>query len=337
MKDVIAKLNKGVSLNHEEMRNVMAAIMSGKTSPEKIGAFLLALRQKGPTVEEITAGAEIMREFVIRVPTHQKAIMDTCGTGGDKLGTFNISSVVSLIIAAAGVAVAKHGNRSVSSRCGSADIFEALGVNLSLSPEELGQCLDKVGLAFLFAQKLHPAMKHVAPVRRQLGVETIFNILGPLTNPAFATRQMMGVYEESLVEPLAYVLKNLGLQRAIVFHGEDGLDEITTTAATVVAEYKDDEVKVYKVHPSDFGLKEAKKKDLLGGDLQTNKEIILNILKGEKSPKRDIVLFNAAFGLYVGGVVTNVEDGLAMAAKILDEGKANQKLVELKEFTAHVE
>lgn len=333
MKAYIAKLKDKKNLTAQEMEEVMQGIMSAAVSPEEMAAFLLALRAKGPTIEEITAAARIMRQFAKSVKTRHKTILDTCGTGGDQKGTFNVSTVSALVVAACGVVVAKHGNRSISSQCGSADVLEALGVNLDLTAEQLGECLDRVGIAFLFAQRLHPAMKHVAAVRKKLGVETIFNILGPLTNPANATHQMVGVYDKSFVNPLAHVLKGLGLKRAFVVHGSDGLDEATITGASFVSEYNGHEIISYAVSPAEHGIKIAKSEDLTGGDLSVNTKIVRDILSGQKGPKRDMVVFNAACALYVAGAADSIGQGVVLAGDAIDAGKARQKLEELKEFT----
>ena len=330
---LIEKIQNNEDLSQDEMQTIMKQIMSGEASADIMEKFLLALRAKGPTVEEITGAATIMREFVVKVPTHHPVILDTCGTGGDKKNTFNISTVSALVVAGAGGVVAKHGNRSVSSTCGSADILEALGVNLNMDPQYLEKCLEDVGIAFLFAQKMHPAMKHVGPVRKALGVETIFNILGPLTNPAQATHQMMGVYHRDFVEPLAHVLKNLGLQKALVVHGADGLDEITTTTVTYAAEYNGSDVQMYEIHPEQFGMAMASDEDLQGGDLEINIQIVRDILDGQSGPKRDIVCLNAAYALYISEIAATVEEGLQKAQESLDTGKARQTLERLVEFT----
>jgi anthranilate phosphoribosyltransferase len=333
MKPFILKLKQSENLLQHEIEEVMHAIMSGDAPKEEIATFLMALREKGATVEEITGAAKIMRQFAVKIKTKHKDILDTCGTGGDKKGTFNISTITALVVAGAGCIVAKHGNRSMSSKCGSADVLEGLGVNLNLSEELLGECLDQVGIAFLFAQKMHPAMKNVADVRKELGVETIFNILGPLTNPAGATHQMMGVYNHDLVDPMAHVLQNLGSKKAIVVHGADGLDEITTTRETFISELSNNEVIDYHISPEELGVEIAKEEDLRGGDIDTNVSIARAILSGEKGPKRDIVLVNAAYGLYVGEKVTSVTEGMQLAAKTIDSGKAKSKLEELVAFT----
>ena len=333
MKTYIERLKNNEDLSIPEIEEVMKLIMSGQAPKDDIAAFLLALREKGATVDEITGAAMIMRECVVPVIAQQAVIVDTCGTGGDKKGTFNVSTVVALAVAGAGVTVAKHGNRSVSSQCGSADVLEALGVNIHLNAQQLSQCLERVGIAFLFAQGLHPAMRHVAPARRELGVETIFNILGPLTNPARATHQMMGVYSPSLLEPLAHVLKNLGLKKALVVHGGDGLDEITTTAETQVSEFDGEAIRSYSIAPEDFKFKRAAESDLKGGTLQENTAIAREILAGKRSAKRDIVLMNAGHALYIAEAAKTAADGIRLAAKSIDSGKALEKLDALIAFT----
>lgn len=333
MKHYLEKLAQRENLSRKEIGKVMELIMSGKATKPEINDFLLMLNDKGPTVDEITGAAQIMREFCVAVDAKKEVVLDTCGTGGDKKDTFNISTITAFVVAGAGVVVAKHGNRSVSSRCGSADILEALGVNIAVEAEHLSECLDKVGVAFLFAQKLHPAMKNVAEIRKELGVKTIFNILGPLTNPARATHQILGVYSRDLVEPMANVLKHLGLRRALVVHGADGLDEITTTTKTFVSEFNGREVISYDIDPTELGIKTASENDLKGGDIVLNTAIATEILKGIKGPKRDIVLLNAAYALYTAEKVKNVGDGLRMAADSIDSGRAMEKLEKLKEFT----
>ncbi|MDO8580151.1 MAG: anthranilate phosphoribosyltransferase [Candidatus Omnitrophota bacterium] len=333
MRDFIDKIDKKQNLRQEEIAQVMHMIMEGEATQDEMADFLLSLRAKGPTVEEITGAATIMRKFVIPISTKHKSVLDTCGTGGDKKNTFNISTTVALVVAGAGVIVAKHGNRSISSKCGSACVLEALGVYLDLSKEQLGECLDEVGIAFLFAQKLHPAMKNVASVRKQLGVETIFNVLGPLTNPAAATHQMVGVYHRDLVEPIAHVLKNLGLRRAVVVHGADGLDEITTTAETFISEFNGQEILSYTIDPQEVGISLAKPSELEGGDIARNVKIVEAILNGQKGPQRDIVLFNAAYALYTAEKTKDISQALKLAQQSLDSGKAKSKLEELKRFT----
>ncbi len=337
MRDYIYQIQQGENLSHDEITVVMELIMSGQVHVEEIKNFLLALNKKGPTVEEITASALIMRKFVVPVKTHHEIILDTCGTGGDHKNTFNISTVAAIVVAASGVAVAKHGNRSVSSRCGSADVLEALGVNLHIEERHLGECLNKIGLVFLFAQRLHPAMKNVAFARQELGVKTIFNVLGPLTNPAQATHQMMGVYSRDLLGPMAQVLKNLGLKRALVVHGNDGLDEITTTDKTFVSEFNGQEIISYDIDPDELGIPRARIEDLSGGNVADNASIALDILKGnDRGPRYFIVLVNAAYALYTANAVENLKQGIRMAEHAIDSRRAIGKLEELKEFTNRV-
>ena len=334
MKKYIEKIKAGQDLSAELMADAVKEIMSGAVCEEDMVSFLLALREKGPTVDEITGAALTMREFSIKVNSQKyKNILDTCGTGGDKLGTFNISTVAAFVVAGAGGIVAKHGNRSVSSKCGSADVLESLGVNVQMDVERLDGCLDKVGIAFLFAQKLHPAMKYAAPVRKSLGVETIFNVLGPLTNPARATHQMMGIYKQSFVEPMAHVLKNLGLKKALVVHGIDGLDEITTTAKTFASEFNGKEVINYVISPEKYDIPYASIEDITGGELSVNTQIVEDILNGEQGPKRDIVVLNAAHALYISELAKSVEEGIDLAKDSIDKGKALEKLKLLKEYT----
>ncbi len=329
----IQKLQNRQDLTEGEIQAVMRLIMSGQAPHQSMAAFLIALNEKSPSIEEITGAAKILRDFSLEVKTKHPVVLDTCGTGGDKKGTFNISTITAFVVAGAGVVLAKHGNRSVSSHCGSADVLEALGVNISIDQKYLGECLDRIGIAFLFAQKLHPALKNVAAVRKSLGTETIFNILGPLLNPAKATHQMMGVYSRDYVEPLARVLKNLGLRRAFVVHGHDGLDEVTTTAKTFVSEFNGHEILSYDIDPVELGFLPAKESDLKGLDLKGNAAIVLDVLKGALGPKRDIVVLNAACALYCAEKVLSISEGIALANDSIDSGKALQKLEELKAFT----
>ena len=336
IKSAIQKIQNKDNLSEKEITVVMETLMSGQAAENDIRDFLVALNKKGPTVQEITAAAKIMRRFCQPLENSHEVILDTCGTGGDNSNTFNISTVVALVVAACDVVVAKHGNRSVSSRCGSADILEGLGVNLEIEQTHVARCLDEIGIAFLFAPKFHPAMKHVANVRKALGVKTIFNILGPLTNPAGATHQMMGVYSRDLVEPLAFVLKDLGLKRALIVHGSDGLDEITTTGKTYVGEFNGDEVISYDLDPEEFGIQRATMSELRGGDLATNIQIIDYILAGKRSAARDIVVVNAAYALYTAQAVDRITDGIYRAHDALDSGLAKKKLKQLKDFTQNV-
>jgi anthranilate phosphoribosyltransferase len=311
--------------------------MSGAATHAQMGAFLTALRMKGETVEELIGFAQVMREKVVRIHargnnvagmsgTDRDMLIDTCGTGGDATGTFNVSTATAFVVAGAGLRVAKHGNRSVSSLCGSADVVETLGISLELSPEQVTRCIEEVGIGFLYAPLLHTAMKHVMPARREMGVRTVFNMLGPLTNPASANAQIIGVYSAALTEPLARVLAELGTVRAFVVHGADNLDEISNTGESRVSEVREGQVRTYTVRPEDFGLARASIKDLQGGDRLQNAEIIRAILGGEPGPRRDIVLMNAAAALVAGGKARDLKDGVGVAAQSIDSGKARGKL-----------
>ncbi|MDP2654813.1 MAG: anthranilate phosphoribosyltransferase [Candidatus Omnitrophota bacterium] len=332
-RECIVKIRSGLDLSQAEIGAVMQEIMSGSAPAQEIKDFLLALNDKGPTVDEITGAAQILRQFSIRVPAQSPVVMDTCGTGGDRKDTFNISSLVALAVAGAGVTVAKHGNRSVSSRCGSADVLEGLGVKLDIPAERLSECLDKIGIAFLFAQRLHPAMKNVAAVRKELGVKTIFNILGPLINPAFATHQVIGIYSRDFVGPMAQVLKNLGIARALVVHGSDGLDEITTTGKTFASEFNGRDVVSYEIDPKQFGIAPVEESALKGGDLSANLQIARDVLGGVKGPQREIVVLNAAYALLIAGKAADVKQGMTLAAQSLDSGAARKKLEDMVRFT----
>ena len=333
MREILEKLHHKQDLTPVEMRAAMVAIMNGRVLDADIRDFLLGLNAKGFTVDEITAAAEVMRECVVPVRTGCPRVFDIVGTGGDARHSFNISTTAAFVIAAAGVKVAKHGNRSVSSLCGSADVLEALGVNISMPHERLAACLEEAGIVFLFAPGHHPAMKHVASARKALGVKTIFNILGPLTNPAFATHQMMGVYSYPLVAQMAQVLKNLGAARVVVVHSADGLDEVSTASKTFVTELDGGSLHSYEVFPETFGLPRAMEADFKGGDKDVNARILRSILEGEKGPRRDIVLMNAAFGLYTAGAAASPAQGIILARAMIDGGAALGKLEQLKEFT----
>jgi len=326
IEEIISKLIEKKDLTFEEMRSAMKQIMTGKVETAQIVSFLTALSSKGETPQEITAAAVVMREFVTKIDTVHNVIFDTCGTGGDCKGTFNISTIVAFVVAGCGIAVAKHGNRSVSSKCGSADLLESLGVNIAMSKEKIQDCLDKIGISFLFAPNLHPAMKYAMPARKQMAKRTIFNILGPLTNPANATHQILGVYDKELIEPLITVLKNLGLRHALVIHGLDGLDEITTTAESLISELKDNNIRSYKISPEEFGIKKAKLDDLKGKDAKSNSDIARDILKGREGAKRDIVLLNAACAIYTADKAKDIKQGLRLAKESIDSGKAKEKL-----------
>ena len=308
----------------------MNHIMKGEATASQIGAFLMGLRMKGETTEEIAGCAKAMRDNATRVDLGSTYAIDTCGTGGDGGKTFNISSAAAIIASAAGVKVAKHGNRAVSSKSGSADVLTELGINIDLSPEAATTIIKENGMAFLFAQNYHSAMKNAAGPRRELGTRTIFNILGPLTNPSFVKGQVLGVFNKALTHPVAEVLKELGLERALVVHGEDGLDEITTTGNSYVSELKNGKVIDYIVNPKDFNIKLAEAADIEGDTAVENAAIILNILKGEKGPRRDIVVLNSAAALYVGKVCDSLAEGISLAEEIIDSGKALEKLEELR-------
>lgn len=322
--DALKKIVAGQNLSADESAEVMSCIMEGQATPVQIGAFLVALRMKGETSEEISGFARSMREHSIKVPATRPVLVDTCGTGGAARKTFNISTTSAFIAAGAGVAVAKHGNRAASSLCGSADVLEALGVNLDVTPERLGKIIDEVGVGFLFARALHPAMKFAAPVRSELGVRTVFNMLGPLTNPAGAKRQVLGVFEPWGVELLAGALQQLGTERAMVVHGLEGLDEISTLGETMVSEVKDGGVKSYSLKPSDVGLKPGSIEEIGGGDAAHNAEVFQQVLSGGAPAAREIACLNAAAALYVAGVVDNLQDGLAKADISVSSGAAEE-------------
>ncbi|MGH7429286.1 MAG: anthranilate phosphoribosyltransferase [Candidatus Methylomirabilaceae bacterium] len=340
----LKKVVEREDLSAEEAFLTMDEIMSGKATDPQIAAFLTALRMKGETVPEITGFARAMREKVtpIKVRGHvdasisgtdREALVDTCGTGGDASNTFNISTATAFVVAGAGIPVAKHGNRSVSSLCGSADVLEALGVSLELTPEQVGDCIDRVGIGFLYAPLLHKAMKYVMPARREIKIRTVFNILGPLTNPAGASAQVMGVYQESLTEPLARVLSELGTRRAFVVHGLDGLDEVSPAAETKISEVKNGHVQSYKVSPEDFGVTRARLSDLRGGNAAENAETIRRILGGETGPKRDVVLMNASLAIAAGGKAGDLKEGVTIAAQSINSGAAREKLTRLVAFS----
>ncbi len=326
MQEAIAKVIDGDDLRRDEMTDVMNQIMSGEATDAQIGAFLIALRMKGESVDEIAGAAAVMREKATPIATKHDVLVDTCGTGGDHSGTFNISTTAALVAAGAGLCVAKHGNRAATSQSGSADVLMALGVNIEASPETVSRCLDEVGIGFLFAPALHGAMKYAIGPRREIGVRTIFNALGPLTNPAGAKRQVIGVYSAALTETLAGVLASLGAERAYVVHGSDGLDEMTLTGPTKVSELKDGSVSTYRVSPGDFGLGEARADALKGGDADSNAAITLSVLKGAEGPARDIALLNAAAAIVAGDKASDLRAGILIAAEAIDSGRALAKL-----------
>ncbi|MCS7152177.1 MAG: anthranilate phosphoribosyltransferase [Endomicrobia bacterium] len=350
IKEAIQKVVNRQNLNETEMIEVMTEIMSGEATEAQIAAFITALRMKGETVEEITAAAKVLRQFVTPVKLTKgklvsigrkevtnidyDTVTDTCGTGGDGARTFNISTATAFVVAGCDVLVAKHGNRSVSSFCGSADVVERLGIKLDITKEQAEKCLSEVGIVFLFAPVWHPAMKYAIGPRRQIGIRTIFNIIGPLANPAFANTQLLGVYSEELVKPITEVLKNLGTKRAFVVHGKDTIDEVSITGETVVGELNNGEIKVYTVTPEQFNIKRANIDTLKGGDAEQNAKIIIEILSGkDKSARRDIVVLNSAFALVAAGRVKTVEEGMLLAAESIDRGYALHKLELLKQYT----
>jgi anthranilate phosphoribosyltransferase len=343
--DVLHRLaNHRQSLSRDEARDVMTEVLTGLCTDAQIAALLVALHMKGETVEEIVGFAEAIRAAATPLVLHKNstldvsdterdALVDTCGTGGDTSGTFNISTATALVAAGAGVRVAKHGNRSVTSKCGSADVMEALGVNINLPPARIAACLEQVGIAFLFAPAMHSAMKYVQPARRELRLRTVFNLLGPLTNPARATCQVVGVYSADLVEKLAEALSMLGLRRALVVHGSDGLDEITITGPTRVGEVREGRVHTYEVTPEECGLCRSTLDDISGGDAILNAALIRDVLAGKKSARRDVVLLNAAAALVAAGRADHLRDGVPLAAAAIDSCAASEKLQALIAFT----
>ena len=326
MQYAIDKVIRKQHLTEGEMMEVMSTIMEGKATSSQIGGLLTALRMKGETVEEITGCAKVMRDKALRVDIDKAYAIDTCGTGGDKGNTFNISTVVAFVAAAAGVTVVKHGNRSISSRCGSADVLEHLGVNIDLTPEKVQESVEKLNIGFMFAPNFHQAMKYAVAPRQELGIRTIFNVLGPLTNPAKVQGQVLGVYDESLTEVIADVLRGLGSDRGLVVHGLDGLDEITITTKTKVSELKDGEISTYYVDPQRFNLPLASREEIVGGGPKENSEIMLSILRGERGAKRNMVLMNAGAAIYVGKQADSLEEGIDKAREVIDMGFALAKL-----------
>ncbi len=330
IRETIQKVVDGHDLTEPETVDTMNEIMSGEATPAQVASFITALRIKGETIEEITGAARVMREKSTKIHTKHPFAVDTCGTGGDGSHSFNISTTAAFVVAGTGIPVAKHGNRAASSQSGSADVLKALGINIEIGPEQVGACIDDVGIGFLFAVTLHGAMKYAIGPRREIGIRTIFNVLGPLTNPAGTQAQVIGVYAPALTQPLANVLKNLGSQRAFIVHGGDGLDEITTTTTTQVSELADGAVNTYTLDPTELGIPTAQPSDLKGGTPEENAEMTLSVLKGEKGPKRDIVLLNAAAAIVAGGKADDITAGLAAAAESIDSGQALEKLEGLK-------
>ncbi len=333
-KETLGQLLERQDLTHEAMLGVMHQVMGGELTQAQIAAFLIALRAKGETVDEIAAAAMVMRELSIKVDIQDKAhLIDTCGTGGDGIQTFNVSTVSAFVAAAAGAKVAKHGGRSVSSTCGSADVLEALGVNVNQTPQQVAASVNEIGIGFMFAPNHHSAMKHAAPVRRELGVRTLFNLLGPMTNPANAHRQVMGVFDQSLTNKLAKVLQQLGSEHVLVVHGADGMDEISFTGDTFVAELKNGEVTEYLMNPAQWGLALHDVKDIQIQNAEESKAMILAVLNGKPGAARDIVLLNAGAAIYVSGLVDTMQAGIEKAAAVIDSGAALQKLHQLISYS----
>ncbi len=325
LRALLGKVATGAALGRDEAASAFEQMMSGEATPSQMGALLMALRVRGETVEEITGAVAAMRAKMLRVSAPPDAV-DVVGTGGDASGSFNISTCAALIVAGAGVPVAKHGNRALSSRSGAADVLAALGVNIDLTPEQIGRCITEAGIGFMFAPAHHPAMKNVAATRVELGTRTIFNLLGPLSNPAGVRRQMVGVFSRQWTEPLAQVLKNLGAERVWVVHGSDGLDEITTSGSTSVTALEDGTIRSFEISPEDVGLPRVKPEALRGGDAATNAKAVEDVLEGRKGPFRDVALFNAAAALVVAGKTKNLKEAFALATQTLDSGKAEERL-----------
>ena len=331
--EAIDRLIRGEDLSADETEDAMGFIMSGEASPVQIAAYLTALRAKGETSEEILGSARAMRDKVIRVDHHQARLFDNCGTGGDGAGTFNISTTSAFVLAGCGLALGKHGNRCVSSRCGSADLLQALGASIDLAPAEVGKCIDQIGIGFLFAPLLHPAMKEVAPVRKALGFRTIFNILGPLTNPAFATHQLIGVFDAKYTETMALVARDLGIENILVVFNLEGLDEVTTAGTNRISTVSNGRVETFFVEPEDYGFERTSVDLLKGGEAEENAEITRRILSGGSGPGRDTVVLNSALGLVAAGAAGSIGDGIDLAAACIDAGKALGKLEDFVNFT----
>ena len=347
IKKAIAKVVERIDLTEPEMIEVMDQVMSGEATPAQVAGFITALRMKGETIEEITGAARVMRDRVTRIRVGKnvldmdrddinvdlETILDTCGTGGSGTNSFNVSTTVAFVVSACGVKVAKHGNRSVSSSCGSADVLEALGVNLDVTPEMVERCINGIGIGFLYAPALHGAMKHAIGPRKEIGIRTIFNILGPLTNPAGADCQVLGVYRDDLAEKLAHVLRRLGCKRGFIVHGQDGMDEITLTTETRIAEVSSGGVEVRLVRPEEFGMERCPMDALRGGNAAENAVIVREVLAGTPGPKRDIVLLNAGFALVAAGKAAGPHEGIRVAAAAIDSGRAQLQLEKLVELT----
>ncbi|KPJ64112.1 anthranilate phosphoribosyltransferase [candidate division KD3-62 bacterium DG_56] len=333
IQEVLRSVVEGQDLAAEQAYGVMMEIMSGEALPSQMAGLLTALRMKGETVEEITGFAQAMRDHAVVIKPRAHPLVDTCGTGGDVIKTFNVSTAAALVAAGAGVTIAKHGNRSVTSRCGSADVLEALDVKIDLGPAEVEQCIDEVGIGFMFAPLFHPAMKHALPTRQELAIRTVFNILGPLTNPARAHAQVLGVPSPALTETMAGVLRNLGIERALVVHGLDGLDEISNLGETQITEVRDGRLVTDQVAPEQFGMARATAADIRSGTPRENAALLLEVFDGEQSPARDIVLLNAAAAIVAGALADDLSNGVSLAARSLDDGQTLAKLKELQRYT----
>lgn len=329
MQSAIKAVTEHKNLSSEEMASVMRLIMTGEATPAQVGGFLIGLRMKGETIEEVAAAARVMRELSTRVEVDSQHLVDTCGTGGDASGSFNISTASAFVVAAAGARVAKHGNRSVSSKSGSADVLEAAGVNLELTPEQVAACVNEIGVGFMFAPLHHSAMKHAIGPRREMAVRTIFNVLGPLTNPAGAPNQVLGVFSKDWVEPLAHVLKQLGSEHVLVVHADDGLDEISIGSITNVAELKDGEITTYAIQPEDFGMQRAELSTIRAEDAEDSLRIIRSVLSNQAGPARDIVCLNAGAAIYAAGLAQSLADGVDRAKELIASGEAAAKLDQL--------
>ena len=336
IREAIDKLIRGADLSQEEAAQVMEEIMTGEATPAQFGAFVIGLRLKGETVDEMTGLAAVMRDKSLKVDFEGPSV-DTCGTGGDNLGTFNISTVAAFVVAGAGIAVAKHGNRAMTSKSGSADVLEKQGVKIDLGPEGVKRCMEEVGIGFMFAPRFHPAMKFAVQPRREIGVRTVFNILGPLTNPAGAEAQVLGVPTDSVGEKMVQVLQRLGSERAIVVHAEDGLDEISLNSNTNVWELKDRSIKHYTIGPDDLGLAPASLQSLAGGSVEENADTMTEVLKGASGPRRDVVVANAAGGIVAGGKAADLREGVQVAQESIDSGRALEKLELLREVSQGLE
>ncbi|MBI4651614.1 anthranilate phosphoribosyltransferase [Candidatus Desantisbacteria bacterium] len=336
IKESIKKVVERLDLTREEAHSTMLSIMNGEATPAQIASFITALRMKGETIDEITGCAFAMREKSVHIKVIRKTLVDTCGTGGDGGKTFNISTASALVVAGCELTVAKHGNKAVSSECGSADVLEALGVNIKIEPQKVEQCINTIGIGFMFAPSFHSAMKHAVLPRKEIGIRTVFNILGPLTNPAGASAQVVGVYDGDLTEKLCGVLNNLGVNHAFVVHGEDGLDEISICANTKISELKDSMINTYSFNPEDFGIKKVLLSQINGGTPQQNKEIIKSILDGKKGPHRNIVVLNAAFALVAGDAAKDIKNGIKLAEESIDSGNAKRKLDEIVKFSNEI-